>query len=119
MNLLQRIIMILYCVLLVYCCLWIPWYYAAGNRGYVRVGYAWLWVGPTKTQPPPDIFPADASVPPEGVTLDAPQAAVKHPIPRARPDMPLISLRLIAATALGAAAFLLAGIRWKNPATRS
>lgn len=100
MNRPQRIVLILYCVLLLYCCLWIPWQYEAVNHGYVRLGYAWLWVGPARADIPATAFPF-------------PRAA------GARPDMPLIGLRLLAATALCAVAFLLIGIKWRNQSTRN
>ena len=82
MNLPQRIVLVLYCLLLVYCCLWIPFHVqtyrqGVGSTGYYRMGYAWLWIGPDRY---------------------------------ATPDLSLIVLRLVAATALSSAAFLLAGI---------
>jgi hypothetical protein len=100
MSRVQRIVLILYCILVVYCCLWIPWKYEAVNHAYIRLGYAWLWVGP-----------ASATVP--NTTFPFPRAG------GARPDMPLIALRLLAATAAGAIAFLLIGIKGKNPAARN
>jgi len=82
MNHPQRIVLVLYCLLLVYCCLWIPFHVqtyrqGVGSTGYYRMGYAWLWIGPDRY---------------------------------ATPDVSLIVLRLVAATALSSAAFLLAGI---------
>ena len=72
MNLPQRIVLVIYCLLLVYCCLWIPFHVqtyrqGVGSTGYYRMGYAWLWIGPDRY---------------------------------ATPDGPLIVLRLVAATAL-------------------
>jgi hypothetical protein len=90
MNLPQRIVLVIYCVLLVYCCLWIPFHVqtyrqGVGSTGYYRMGYAWLWIGPDRY---------------------------------ATPDGPLIVLRLVAATALSSAAFLLAGIGKKSATIR-
>jgi hypothetical protein len=85
----------LYCILLLYCCLWIPWRVqwqyptdVTHLAGPYRVGYGWLWAGP-------DIF---------------------HGYPRgdmntyATPDIPVILLRFLAATSIGAAAMLAAGV---------
>ena len=90
MNLPQRIVLVLYCLLLVYCCLWIPFHVqtyrqGVGSTGYYRMGYAWLWIGPDRY---------------------------------ATPDVSLIVLRLVAATALSSAAFLLAGIGRKAAINR-
>ncbi|PYX16119.1 MAG: hypothetical protein DMG84_08880 [Acidobacteria bacterium] len=90
MNLPQRIVLVVYGLLLVYCCLWIPFHVqtyrqGVGSTGYYRMGYAWLWIGPDRY---------------------------------ATPDVTLIVLRLVAATALSSAAFLLAGIRTKAAVTR-
>ena len=90
MNLPQRIVLVIYCLLLVYCCLWIPFHVqtyrqGVGSTGYYRMGYAWLWIGPDRY---------------------------------ATPDGPLIVLRLVGATALSSAAFLLAGIGKKSAVIR-
>ena len=37
----QRVILILYCAALAYCCLWIPW--QIGSSRYAVVEYDWLW----------------------------------------------------------------------------
>jgi|HubBroStandDraft_6_1064221.scaffolds.fasta_scaffold329392_2 hypothetical protein len=73
--------MIVYCLLLVYCCLWVPWLLVSeGAR--VRIGYGWLWIGPSNFSYTP-LF---------------------------APDVAVIGLRFISATAISGAAFLLAGI---------
>jgi hypothetical protein len=41
----QRIVLVLYCVLLTYCCVWIPWY-VSNDQDHVNIGYGWLWNGP-------------------------------------------------------------------------
>jgi len=74
MNRSQRIVAVLYCLLVVYCCVWVPWYVIQYTHR-IRMGYAWLWAAPS----------------PVGTV-----------------DLPVIGLRLMAATALAAAAFLAA-----------
>ena len=74
----------LYCLLIVYCCVWVPLRVFEvvnpdGTVASTSVGYGWLWS-------------ADTS---------------------GLPAFRLVALRLLAATALGAGAFLLAG-RWKS-----
>ena len=103
MNRTQRVVLILYCLLLIYCCVWIPWHCQIHDlfdmvtaSSYRRMGYGWLWAGPIT----------------EEHTTQRDYAAY------ATPDLPLIQLRLIAATAISAAAFLLAGIQ-ENSATRN
>jgi hypothetical protein len=81
----QRIVLALYCLLLLYCCVWIPWYIGRPDD-YLRAGYGWVWAGPSKVGP------------------------------LAAPDLPLIFLRIMAATSISAAVFLLTGL-WKS-ATR-
>jgi hypothetical protein len=77
----QRIVLVLYCLLVVYCCLWVPWHVvhspAFGGAHQFRTGYGWLWVGPSD-----------------------PNLANTH----ATPDLPIISLRLLVVTALAGAA---------------
>jgi hypothetical protein len=74
----QRITFVVYCLLVVYCCVWVPWHVDLRTRNDVRLGYTWIWSGPD----------------------------------RGALDTAAITLRLVAATALGAAAFLLAR-KWK------
>jgi hypothetical protein len=74
---------VLYCLLIVYCCVWVPLHVFEvvnpdGTVASTSVGYGWLW------------------------SADTPEL----------PAFRLVALRLLAATALGAGAFLLAG-RWK------
>jgi len=77
MNRAQRIVLILYCLLIVYCCLWVPWHVIEQTGISARIGYGWLWIGPSVGY-----------------------------APYASPDLAVIVLRLIAATALAGAAFL-------------
>jgi hypothetical protein len=80
MNRSQRIVLILYCLLLVYCCVWIPWHVVTEDQSNIRVGYGWLWSGPA-----------------EGGPL-------------ASPELSLIALRIVAATSIFGALFLFAGL---------
>jgi TRAP-type C4-dicarboxylate transport system permease small subunit len=80
----QRIVLILYCLLVVYCCLWIPLHAfevvnANGTVASTSIGYGWLW------------------------------SADSEP-----PAIALVALRLLSATGLCGAAFLLAG-KWRSP----
>jgi hypothetical protein len=89
MNRAQRIVVVLYCLLVVYCCVWVPWHIVTGpaNDGdtdQVRAGYGWLWGGPSNFD---SMFFA-ASV--------------------TTPDYSIVGLRLLAATALAGAGFLVA-----------
>lgn len=121
----QRVVIACYCTLLVYCLVWIPWcvvLYGSARLPHPpvcqRVGYGWLWAGPSQHSHVGDIFDrlAETSVPapPAGVTLD-PVIVIENPDPNhvARPDMELIALRLLAATLIFAVAMLLAGLRNK------
>jgi hypothetical protein len=52
----RRIIASLFCALLLYCCLWVPWKVNLVRPGYAsfgpeRVGYGWLWAGPRRDSP--------------------------------------------------------------------
>ena len=62
MNKPQRVVLIAYFLSLAYCCLWIPWRVPVGllHVRYARLGYGWIWVGPT---PPAPANAAKASVP--------------------------------------------------------
>jgi hypothetical protein len=74
----QRIVAVLYCLLVVYCCVWVPWHAGLSEVVDIPLGYDWIWSGQDEGSP----------------------------------DLSRIALRLLAATALGAAAFLFAG-KWK------
>jgi hypothetical protein len=49
MNLAQRIVVAIYCLLLAYCCVWIPWRTttASRERRVVEVVYSIVWAAPT------------------------------------------------------------------------
>ncbi len=60
MNRAQRLVLILYCLLLAYCCVWVPWHLVQGPNS-VRSGYGWLWTGPKLYQadiPPHALSPS-------------------------------------------------------------
>jgi len=76
----QRIAVVLYCLLVVYCCVWVPWVANTDDMKDIHEGYGWVW------NPPDDM----------GI-----------------PSLTIIVTRILAATALGAAAFLAIG-NWKG-----
>jgi hypothetical protein len=40
----QRIVVVLYCLLVVYCCTWVPWHIVGHPRvGEIQLGSRWLW----------------------------------------------------------------------------
>jgi hypothetical protein len=113
MNRAQRIVLVAYCLSLAYCCVWIPWHVKADIRHgvqYVRVGYGWLWAGPYMN--PPKVYnpPLKTGAGPE---FDiAKEEDIPHPLfEKATPDLSLIGLRLVNATAIATAAILLVGLR--------
>jgi hypothetical protein len=109
----QRLVLIVYCLLLAYCCLWIPWRVPVGllHIRYERVGYGWVWAGPYRSAPVVYDHPAKSA---DGWQIVAEEDA-RPPAPTAVPDFPLMTIRFLAATALSAACFLIA--RMKSSAT--
>ena len=87
LNLPRRIILVIYCLLLCYCLIRIPWRSttAVGRRSVIEINYSLVWRVP-------DCYCA---------TLE--------------PDLRLIAVRIGVVTAITGAAFLLAGIRRKQP----
>ncbi len=123
----QRIVAVLYCLLVVYCCVWVPWVFLqpwpSGQPFKVQQGYDWIWsVGCEKptaanapagfTEPVENTGPASKTEPRFEV-VDAPPPSPCHGFKNGGPDVSAIALRLFAATALGTAAFLVAG-KWKS-----
>lgn len=89
----RRVILSLYCIAIAYCCLWVPWYQPAppaNARQWFRMGYGWLWVGPHN-----------------------------YLGEYARPDITMIALGLIVASAIFAAIFLIATAKEKRSETRT
>lgn len=117
MNKAQRVVLILSCLLLVYCCVWIPWHvrlrYPSG--AYERVGYGWVWAGAYRSTPIVYNPPIKSS---NGLEIlgevDLRSSWVDL---NAEPDLRLMILRFVATTALAGFVFLVAGL-WKS-ATRS
>lgn len=106
MNRAQRVVAVGYCLLLTYCCVWVPWRIPIGlHDRFERSNYGWIWAGP---------HPAPAIVynPPIQVPKDFQLVAEEDPsIPlTSSPDIPRILLRIVAATAFACAAFLLMGL---------
>lgn len=97
MNRIQRVVVILYCLSLVYCCLWVPWHVPYGPR-HKHLGYGWIWEGPATSPADPD------------------WRQLEHKY--ASPDVLRIVLRVIAASSLAAAAMLVAGVGIRRPARR-
>ncbi len=91
MNRPQRIVLIVYCVLVTYCCVWVPWHVVQGSASdgfqQFRTGYGWLWNGPS------NFAEGRASI-------------------YATPDVPIIGLRLLAVTAVAGVAFCVG--TWKQ-----
>jgi hypothetical protein len=119
MNRPQRIVAVIYCLLVVYCCIWIPWhveFQPATRAGYKneRVGYGWLWAGPYRR--PAIVYNPPKATDDNWELVGVEEERSKYPSPLASPDLPLIQLRLVASTAIGLAVFLLFGL-WKS-ATR-
>jgi hypothetical protein len=113
MNRAQRFVLVLYSLLLAYCCLWIPWYVPVGlHERHNRLGYAWLWAGAPATRSAPIVHnpPVDAG---NGYQIVGEEDAVPTPHPTAVPDYSLMGVECLALTAVSLAAFLIAGM-WKS-----
>lgn len=119
----QRIVAVLYCLLVVYCCVWVPWSWVIpSGRTKIQQGYDWVWsvgcekptVASAPAAPVENAKPANDTTPPQFEVVDAPPPSPCHGFKSGEPDMTAIALRLIAATALSTAAFLLTG-KWRLP----
>lgn len=51
----QRGILIIYCLLVVYCCIWVPWHYDQGEFKAIKEGYGLIWDGPPEGVGVPDL----------------------------------------------------------------
>jgi hypothetical protein len=133
MNAPQRIVLIGYCILVTYCCLWVPWrveYNPVSEYArvrYMREGYGWLWAGPRiLVERRPEVAPSSAGgwtvvgeedAPSTKQAVKPPAAGVLQPgLIYAEPDSRVIVLRLIAATAVSGVAFLAAGFLARSKA---
>jgi len=115
----QRIVSILYCLLVACCCIWVPWHSISVVTGPnavipeenekrvtdVRLGYDWVW---TRQGPAFKLDESGSSYAGESNTI------ILRLHQSATPNLVIIALSLLAATALGSAAFLLAG-KWRSP----
>jgi len=116
-NRYQRSVVIVYLIAVAYCCVWIPWCFNLHSASdYSRIGYGWVWAGPRFLP----VFSFNTSKSDSGnksdfpdvdELLDRPQHEHERTSPSAMPDMPIIALRVTAATAIATAAFLLAGMK--------
>jgi len=90
MNKAQRIVLVIYCFLLAYCCIWIPWRIVVTNNVRHDTYFRWsfVWVTPDYDS----LF-----------TYDTP-----HWMSFAAPEMHLILLRIVAVTAIAGAGFIIA-----------
>jgi hypothetical protein len=108
-----RVILVVYCLLLAYCCLWVPWRIPAvrsaadfAHMRYVPFGYGWLWAGPSSASP----FAPFLSTP------EATNTALRSYDPDTgderygvyTPDFLRLGLRFVVLSTLGIAAFLFA-----------
>lgn len=46
----QRIVAVLYCLLVVYCAVWVPWVANTKNIKDIHQGYGWVWSPPWESQ---------------------------------------------------------------------
>jgi hypothetical protein len=123
MSRLQRIVLGVYCVSLVYCFVWTPWCVTNDSRygtDRERLGYGWLWAGPRYPQLSTTIARPDTAGQPAAIAdfsdidqfvaeqskREAWETASKY----ATPDTPLLIFRVIALSFLFGAAFLWTGI---------
>jgi hypothetical protein len=83
MNRSKRIALLLYCLLVVLCCFWVPWHIVPPSDPSVRVGYGWVWSGPSTN--------------PSFVDAESSRAS--------SPDFPIIGLELFALTVLAVASW--------------
>ncbi len=91
MNRAQRVILAIYCILLAYCCIWIPWRVTFGSGQMTEVIYSLVWA--------------------------APKVGYERGF-KAVPEMNLILLRIVGLTVISAVVFELANVL-RKPATRS
>lgn len=108
MNKAQRIVLILYCLLLAYCCLWIPWHVKrrSPEGAYNRTGYGWVWAGPYRS---PDVVYDPPLRSSDGLEILGEVDLDPSPLD-AMPDLPRIALRIVAVTSIFAAVFFIASL---------
>jgi hypothetical protein len=113
----QRIVVIIYCLVAVNCCVWVPWHATTVSTEEAvtgiteqrvenaRLGYDWVW---SRGGPP---WKYDES---KTRQADDSNLILMKWHESAAPNLTVIALSLLGATALGEAAFLLAG-KWRSP----
>jgi hypothetical protein len=127
LNRLQRIVVAIYFLSFAYCFVWVPWSVTTSNRygsNRQRLGYGWVWAGPRYDHRPAlkagtteqvfNFSDIDSFVKTEAEETERRQWDETSSY--AVPDLILIPFRLVAFTAVAAAAFILASLV-KNPAT--
>jgi len=85
----QHLVLIVYCAVLAYCCLWIPWRVPVGvlRVRYQRLGYGWIWVGPTPPPQSPPIVYDPPKQDPSGWTVLSEEDFPHVSDPHAEPDI--------------------------------
>jgi len=118
----QRIVCAIYCLLIVYCCVWVPWRVIVPSLGEVQQGYDWIWavgceppiIASQKPDLPAEIGDAKPIDPaPNFEVVDRPPPSPCHGFKSGGPDVAAVALRLLAVTALCGTGLLMAG-KWKN-----
>jgi len=116
----QRIASVVYCLGVAYCFVWIPWSVTSSDRyvtSHQRLGYGWIWAGPQYPEQSAQINrPQHLGTTTGTASLSDVQEFTPHyewdvTSAYARPDFPLIALRLVALTLIFVAAFLLSGFK--------
>lgn len=133
MNQARRIVLILYCLLLAYCFVWIPWSITSSDRygtSHQRLGYGWVWAGPrhptwTKPKQQGQYSVCDLDPPPGTQAqpdcssvedFESQQAERWDAVSRrARPDMTLVAFRFITISLIFAATLPLVWFRKNRP----
>jgi hypothetical protein len=111
----KRVVLGIYLLSVAYCVVWIPWSVTTSGRygtDHQRLGYGWVWAGPQYPRSPGQNSAGRygfADV--DGfIAEDATRSQWDATSQYAVPDTMLIAFRIIAATAVAGAAFILAGI---------
>jgi hypothetical protein len=119
MNQKQRIVLALYLVAFSYCFVWIPWSVSSSDRygtDRQRLGYGWVWAGPqypnslARVRAERASGKADFSDVDDFVAREAARDQWDATSRYSVPDIPIVSFRIIALSAVAGAAVLLAGV---------
>jgi len=132
LNQLQRATIAVYFLAVAYCCLWVPWSVSTTDRygtDRERLGYGWIWDGPKysgsegqskvltdkgfgqaqRANPLPARNITDFSDIDDFVSEQTMRDRWDAGSPYSVPDLPIVLLRLAAATAIGVSVLVLAG----------